>query len=83
MPEPIYLQMPEAPLKKHGRQFLRLLPIWVLVFLAAGAWWWIEAGRVTSTWAMLDGMIYAVSSEFPARVDAVTVREGDRVKKVR
>lgn len=32
MPEPIYLQMPEAPLKKHGRQFLRLLPIWVLVF---------------------------------------------------
>ena len=81
MPEPIYLQMPEAPLKKHGRQFLRLLPIWVLVFLAAGAWWWIEAGRVTSTWAMLDGMIYAVSSEFPARVDAVTVREGDRVKK--
>ncbi|NCB23090.1 MAG: biotin/lipoyl-binding protein [Deltaproteobacteria bacterium] len=81
MPEPIYLQMPEAPLKKHGRQFLRLLPIWVLVFLAAGGWWWIEAGRVTSTWAMLDGMIYAVSSEFPARVDAVNVREGDRVKK--
>ena len=81
MPEPIYLQMPEAPLKKHGRQFMRLLPIWVLVILAAGGWWWIEAGRVTSTWAMLDGMIYAVSSEFPARVDAVTVREGDRVKK--
>ena len=81
MPEPIYLQMPEAPLKKHGRQFLRLLPIWVLVFLAAGGWWWIEAGRVTSTWAMLDGMVYAVSSEFPARVDAVAVREGDRVKK--
>ena len=81
MPEPIYLQMPEAPLKKHGRQFLRLLPIWVLVFLAAGGWWWIEAGRVTSTWAMLDGMVYAVSSEFPGRVDAVTVREGDRVKK--
>ena len=81
MPEPIYLQMPEAPLKKHGRQFLRLLPIWVLVFLAAGGWWWIEAGRVTSTWAMLDGMVYAVSSEFPARLDAVAVREGDRVKK--
>ena len=81
MPEPIYLQMPEAPLKKHGRQFLRLLPIWALVFLAAGGWWWVEAGRVTSTWAMLDGMVYAVSSEFPARVDAVTVREGDRVKK--
>ena len=81
MPEPIYLQMPEAPLKKHGRQFLRLLPIWVLVFLAACGWWWIEAGRVTSTWAMLDGMVYAVSSEFPGRVDAVTVREGDRVKK--
>ena len=81
MPEPIYLQMPEAPLKKHGRQFMRLLPIWALVFLAAGGWWWVEAGRVTSTWAMLDGMVYAVSSEFPARVDAVTVREGDRVKK--
>ena len=30
---------------------------------------------------MLDGMVYAVSSEFPARIDAVTVREGDRVKK--
>ena len=81
MPEPIYLHLPEAPLKKHGRQFLRLLPIWVLVFLAAGGWWWIEAGRVTSTWAMLDGMVYAVSSEYPARVDAVNVREGDRVKK--
>lgn len=81
MPEPIYLQMPEAPLKKHGLQFLRLLPVWILVFLAALGWWWIEAGRITSTWAMLDGMVYAVSSEFPARVDAVTVREGDRVKK--
>ncbi len=81
MPEPIYLQMPEAPLKKRGRQLLRLLPIWVLLIMAAGGWWWVEAGRVTSTWAMLDGMVYAVSSEFPARIDAVTVREGDRVKK--
>ena len=81
MPEPIYLQMPEPRLKKHGRMFLRLLPLWVLGCLVAAGWWWIESGRVTSTWAMLDGMVYAVSSEFPGRVDAVTVREGDRVKK--
>ena len=30
---------------------------------------------------MLDGMVYAVSSEFPAKVESVAVREGDRVKK--
>ncbi len=81
MPEPIYLQMPEPRLKKHGRMFLRLLPLWVLGCLVAAGWWWIESGRVTSTWAMLDGMVYAVSSEFPAKVESVAVREGDRVKK--
>ena len=81
MPEPIYLQMPEPRLKKHGRMFLRLLPLWVIGCLVAAGWWWIESGRVTSTWAMLDGMVYAVSSEFPAKVESVAVREGDRVKK--
>ncbi|MFT3958573.1 MAG: biotin/lipoyl-binding protein [Desulfovibrio sp.] len=81
MPEPIYLQMPEPRLKKHGRMFLRLLPLWVIACLVAAGWWWIESGRVTSTWAMLDGMVYAVSSEFPAKVESVAVREGDRVKK--
>lgn len=81
MPEPIYLQMPEPRLKKHGRMFLRLLPLWVVGCLVAAGWWWIESGRVTSTWAMLDGMVYAVSSEFPAKVESVAVREGDRVKK--
>lgn len=81
MPEPIYLQMPEPRLKKHGRMFLRLLPLWVIGCLVAAGWWWIESGRVTSTWAMLDGMVYAVSSEFPAKVESVVVREGDRVKK--
>ena len=81
MPEPIYLQMPEPRLKKHGRMFLRLLPLWVMGCLVAAGWWWIESGRVTSTWAMLDGMVYAVSSEFPAKVESVAVREGDRVKK--
>ena len=74
MPEPIYLQMPEPRLKKHGR-------MWVIGCLVAAGWWWIESGRVTSTWAMLDGMVYAVSSEFPAKVESVAVREGDRVKK--
>ena len=81
MPEPIYLEMPEARLKKHGRTFLRLLPLWVIACLVAAGWWWIESGRVTSTWAMLDGMVYAVSSEIPARVESVAVREGDHVKK--
>lgn len=81
MPEPIYLQIPEPRLKKHGRMFLRLLPLWVVGCLVAAGWWWIESGRVTSTWAMLDGMVYAVSSEFPAKVESVAVREGDRVKK--
>ncbi len=81
MPEPIYLQMPEPRLKKHGRMFLRLLPLWVIGCLVAAGWWWIESGRVTSSWAMLDGMVYAVSSEFPAKVESVAVREGDRVKK--
>ena len=81
MPEPIYLQMPQARLKKHGRMFLRLLPLWAVACLVAGGWWWIEAGRITSTWAMLDGMVYAVSSEFPARVMSVVVKEGDHVKK--
>lgn len=81
MPEPVYLQMPEPRLKKHGRMFLRLLPLWVIACLVAAGWWWIESGRVTSTWAMLDGMVYAVSSEFPAKVESVAVREGDRVKK--
>ena len=81
MPEPVYLQMPEPRLKKHGRMFLRLLPLWVIGCLVAAGWWWIESGRVTSTWAMLDGMVYAVSSEFPAKVESVAVREGDRVKK--
>ena len=81
MPEPIYLQMPEPRLKKHGHMFLRLLPLWVIGCLVAAGWWWIESGRVTSTWAMLDGMVYAVSSEFPAKVESVAVREGDRVKK--
>ena len=81
MPEPIYLQMPEPRLKKHGRMFLRLLPLWVIGCLVAAGWWWIESGRVTSTWAMLGGMVYAVSSEFPAKVESVAVREGDRVKK--
>ena len=61
--------------------FLRLLPLWVIACLVAAGWWWIESGRVTSTWAMLDGMVYAVSSEFPAKVESVAVREGDRVKK--
>ena len=81
MPEPVYLQMPEPRLKKHGRMFLRLLPLWVIACLVTAGWWWIESGRVTSTWAMLDGMVYAVSSEFPAKVESVAVREGDRVKK--
>lgn len=81
MPEPIYLEMPEARLKKHGRMFLRLLPLWVIACLVAAGWWWIESGRVTSTWAMLDGMVYSVSSEIPARVESVAVREGDHVKK--
>lgn len=81
MPEPVYLQMPKPRLKKHGRMFLRLLPLWVIACLVAAGWWWIESGRVTSTWAMLDGMVYAVSSEFPAKVESVAVREGDRVKK--
>lgn len=81
MPEPMYLHMPEARLKRHGRLFLRLLPLWVIACLIAGAWWWIESGRIASTWAMLDGMVHAVSSEFPARVESVAVREGDHVKK--
>lgn len=81
MPEPIYLQMPEARLKKHGRMFLRLLPLWIITCLVAAGWWWVESGRVASTWAVLDGMVYAVSSEFPAKVESVAVREGDRVKK--
>lgn len=81
MSEPVFLQMPAPKLKKHGRLILRLLPLWALAGLLAGVWWWMAAGRISSSWAMLDGMVYAVSSEFPARVEAVNVREGDRVAK--
>jgi len=79
MSEPIFLQMPAPGLKKRGRLLLRLLPLWALAGLLACVWWWMAAGRVSSSWAMLDGMVYAVSSEFPARVEALNVREGENV----
>ena len=41
--------------------------------------WLFRLGEAKSS--MLDGMVYTVSSEFPARVESVMVREGDHVKK--
>lgn len=81
MPEPLYIHMPEAAAKKKGRLLLRLMPLWVLAALAGAGWLWFESGRIPSSWAMVDGMVYAVSAEFPARVEAVHVREGDHVKR--
>ena len=74
------LEMPHVVTGKKAHLALRLLPVWVLLCCAAGLYWWIMAGRVVSSWAMLDAIVYPITSDFAARVKSVEVREGDSVR---
>ncbi|WP_297669319.1 HlyD family efflux transporter periplasmic adaptor subunit [uncultured Desulfovibrio sp.] len=80
MPDALYIEMPSATPVKKRRLWLRLLPVWALLGCAVGVVWWVMAGRVASSWGMLDGMVFPVASDFAARVEAVAVREGDSVR---
>lgn len=82
MAEALYLEMParKKPTIKGLARRLRLVVFFAALFLAlAVGWWWLDSGRVSSVWAVLDGMVYAVSPEFSARLDSLDAREGDRI----
>ncbi|WP_298033997.1 HlyD family efflux transporter periplasmic adaptor subunit [uncultured Desulfovibrio sp.] len=79
----LYLEIPAREKPPMGGMLVRRLRLvaflTVLFVLLAVGWWWLDGGRAVSAWAMLDGMVYAVSPEFSARLEALDVREGDMV----
>lgn len=82
MAEALYLEMPsrkKSPLRELVRRLWLVISLAVLFVLLLAGWWWLDSGRTASVWAMLDGMVYAVSPEFSARLEALHVREGDMV----
>ncbi|WP_288230162.1 HlyD family efflux transporter periplasmic adaptor subunit [uncultured Desulfovibrio sp.] len=82
MAESLYLEMPtrkKPPMGGLLRRLRLVISLAVLFVLLAVGWWWLDGGRAVSAWAMLDGMVYAVSPEFSARLEALDVREGDMV----
>ena len=82
MAESLYLEMPARKKSPAGGLFRRVRLVLCLaaaLALLAGLWWWLAGGRVDSVRAVLDGMVYTVSPEFSARLEALNVREGDSV----
>lgn len=82
MAESLYLEMPARKKSPAGGLFRRVrfvLFLAVAFVLLAALWWWLAGGRVDSVRAVLDGMVYTVSPEFSARLEALSVREGDSV----
>ena len=82
MAESLYLEMSARKKSPAGGLFRRVrfvLFLAVAFALLAALWWWLAGGRVDSVRAVLDGMVYTVSPEFSARLEALSVREGDSV----
>ena len=82
MAESLYLEMPARKKSPAGGLFRRVrfvLFLAVAFALLAALLWWLAGGRVDSVRAVLDGMVYTVSPEFSARLEALSVREGDSV----
>lgn len=80
MPEPLHLELPTFRPRKKSSVFLRLLPLWVLLAGIAVFLLWPRTPEITSAWAVLDGPVRPIVSDFSARLDAVFVHEGDSVK---
>lgn len=84
MSKPLQLEMPVKPegISPVGggrtRRLLLLAAAGLLAVLLA-CLGWLYAGRVDSVHAILDGMVHVVAPKMPGRVQAVLVKDGERV----
>ncbi|MDR1659337.1 MAG: HlyD family efflux transporter periplasmic adaptor subunit [Desulfovibrio sp.] len=82
MAETARLELSSPSPENSGRPFRRplLAALFVGIFaLSALAGWWLAGGRIRSVSAVLDARLSPVVPEFSARLEEITVREGDRV----
>jgi membrane fusion protein (multidrug efflux system) len=82
MAETAHLELSPPSPENSGRSFRR--PLLVALFagifaLSALGGWWLAGGRIRSVSAALDARLSPVAPEFSARLEEITVREGDRV----
>lgn len=84
MSEAEYIELPVHPSGK--RPFFKtwkgaVLILFILAVIVAGCFsWWLSEGKVSSSYARVDTVVYTVQPEIPARVDKILVREGEEVR---
>lgn len=55
--------------------------IFLCLFIAGSAWWWIQSGRiVTTNDARVKGVMTTVSAKVSGRIEQILVEEGDTVE---
>ena len=77
MSEPLRL---DPPVSGRSPRLRHALLACGLLLAALCCWWWLQPPGPTSVRAVVDGMVFPVVSPFSARVEAVFVAEGDRVR---
>ncbi|WP_373325837.1 HlyD family secretion protein [Sporomusa paucivorans] len=67
--------------KVTKKKFMAVAGLVLAIVLCGGLWWWIKyAGVVSTDDARVKGTIVTVSSRISARVDELSVQEGDEVQ---
>lgn len=80
MPDELHsLSMAQNVFVKKPSFWLGILPVLVLLACVIGLWWWIHAGHRTSSWAILDGMVYPITADRAGKVASLAVAKGDAV----
>lgn len=82
MSEATYIELPTPPKKSRKGRFLRNLIILLCIaaVIAAGAFsWWLAQGKIASSFARVDAMIYTVDANFPTVMEELLVHQGEMV----
>lgn len=85
MPEEICIPLPPSQLEPkpfyRTRRGLVAIAFLLLVLLAGLFSWWLARGKIASTNASLDMLVYTVAPEFPAKLKEILVEDGQTVAK--
>lgn len=75
----------ELPAPRKPRSFFRswrgaVLALFLLAVILAGWFsWWLSEGKISSSYARVDTMVYTVEPDYPARVEQILVQQGEQV----
>lgn len=82
MSEATYIELPNPPKKRRGGRFWGklLVLLFICAVVAAGVFsWWLAEGKISSSFARVDAMIYTVDANFPTVMEELLVRQGEMV----